>query len=151
MGPPEASGRLLLLEAMGPGPYQSALERRGSGLHHIALRTADLPRFTQEIKGSGWYLHPESIHSLTAYDTLWLARPGVPFLVEVMGGLKADAVLPAPFITQAQLPMPDGGTHRLSALGLGSVLQAALNQAAEFIIQGRPYSVAALSSEWRPT
>lgn len=84
--------RLLLLEAAGPGPYQRALEKRGPGLHHVAYRfagplEASLPLLP------GWLLHPHSLASMPQ-GTLWLARPGVPLLLEITRGeTEADGDL----------------------------------------------------------
>jgi len=37
VGPPEATARLLLMEAVKDGAYRRALQKRGPGLHHIAI------------------------------------------------------------------------------------------------------------------
>src|SRR5262245_8895334 len=78
------AGRLLLLQPIGAGPYARALSIRGPGLHHIAIATRDVARFVQSITGTGWYLHPCSMESLGVSRTVWLARPGMPLLVEVL-------------------------------------------------------------------
>lgn len=80
-GAPDAAAKLLLMQPLGPGPYARALERRGPGLHHVALATAD-PRGLAEA-ATGWLLHRRSLRSWEKGRTLWLARPGVGALVEV--------------------------------------------------------------------
>jgi hypothetical protein len=75
-------GRLLIVEAIGIGPYQRAIEKRGPGLHHLALNVSDLEEFILSLSGSGWLLHPHSIASMK-YKTAWLTRPGMPLLIEV--------------------------------------------------------------------
>ena len=81
VGPPDASARLLLMQPLGAGPYLRALERRGPGLHHVALATSDPRAFAEA--ATGWLLHPRSLRSWEKSRTLWLARPGVGALVEV--------------------------------------------------------------------
>jgi hypothetical protein len=39
----DRGAHLLLVEAIGPGPFQRALEKRGPGLHHLALVAGDVP------------------------------------------------------------------------------------------------------------
>ena len=46
--------RIELLEAAGPeSPIARFLERRGPGIHHIALRVADLPAVLENLKAAG--------------------------------------------------------------------------------------------------
>ncbi len=54
-------GRLLLMQAIGDGPYKRALEKRGAGLHHIALDVEDIDSFVDQLNSSGWQLHPKSL------------------------------------------------------------------------------------------
>lgn len=77
-------GRLLLVEAAGPGPYSRALEKRGPGLHHIAVAVASLAGFTGRLASSGWLVHPYSLRGNGRPADLWLCRHGVPTLVEVL-------------------------------------------------------------------
>ena len=79
--------RLLLLETIGPGPYRSALERRGPGLHHAAYQFAGPLQESLPLL-PGWLLHPHSLVSMSQ-GTLWLARPGVPLLLEITRGEAA--------------------------------------------------------------
>jgi len=76
------SGKLLLMEAVSEGPYLKAKSKRGTGLHHIAIKVENLSLFLGELKNSGWYMH---LHSFEAqkYNTIWLARPGTPLLLEI--------------------------------------------------------------------
>lgn len=46
--------RLQLIEASGEdSPIQRFLQRRGEGLHHVALRVTDLPRTIEKLKAAG--------------------------------------------------------------------------------------------------
>jgi catechol 2,3-dioxygenase-like lactoylglutathione lyase family enzyme len=76
-------GRLLLMEPLGPtGPYARALARRGPGLHHLALEVPEAVRFAESARG--WLVHPASLRKMESSGTLWLARPGVGTLLEVL-------------------------------------------------------------------
>lgn len=76
-------GKLLLMEANGPGPYQNALNKRGEGLHHIAIDVTSTKDFVSNMVGSGWFLHSKSLELYLDSKQVWLSRPGVPVLIEV--------------------------------------------------------------------
>lgn len=73
---------VLLLEAIQPGPYQRALDKRGPGLHHLGLATDSLQEATAALQGLGLLLHPVSL-TTHSHSCVWMCRPGVPFLVEL--------------------------------------------------------------------
>jgi hypothetical protein len=74
---------ILLMQAEGNGPYLEALKKRGPGLHHVCIRVDDIHEFVADICGSGFLLHPASLKTVN-HGTVFLCRPGIPFLVEVM-------------------------------------------------------------------
>lgn len=83
--------KVLLMQPIGPGPYQSAMERRGPGLHHVALLVDDLDAFLEAaVVGSGWLLHPRSFALRRDTGAVWLTRPGVEVLVEVSEGSPGE-------------------------------------------------------------
>jgi hypothetical protein len=77
------NGRVLLMQPTGEGPYLKALNRRGSGLHHIAIDVEDTQDYLHQIKGSGWYIHPDSLSLFLDHQCLFLARPQTELLIEV--------------------------------------------------------------------
>jgi len=79
----EERGLLLLMEPTREGSYQRALEKRGPGLHHIAIDVPELKKFISSLSGTGWFLLPKSIHTAETQKTAWLARPGFPALIEL--------------------------------------------------------------------
>jgi methylmalonyl-CoA/ethylmalonyl-CoA epimerase len=83
IGLPKQSGKLLLLQPDGDGPYQRAMLKRGPGLHHIAIDVTDIQEFVDQITGTGWYLHPISLKYYKLCKQVFLARPGVNVLVEI--------------------------------------------------------------------
>ncbi len=74
---------LLLMEPIATGSYQQALSKRGPGLHHLAIDVSSLNEFIHSLTGTGWFLLPQSVKSITEQKTAWLARPGFPALIEV--------------------------------------------------------------------
>ncbi len=119
LGDPDLPGRLLLLEPIAPGPYQRALEKRGPGLHHVAIEVPDLEAFAAD--AGGWLLHPHSLQSHKGANTLWFARPGVGTLLEVTRG-KARGAKPQ---LEVGVSLEDASLKRLLDLAPG--LQAALS------------------------
>jgi hypothetical protein len=81
-----ASFRLLLMQPIGPGPYERAMAKRGAGLHHIAFCVPDLSRYVNDLEGSGWLMHPASLRLRDTNRQVWLCRPGVPVLIELNEG-----------------------------------------------------------------
>ena len=53
-GEESLSARLLLMEAVKSGAYARALEKRGPGLHHLAVDVPDLGSYIAGLSGSGW-------------------------------------------------------------------------------------------------
>jgi hypothetical protein len=74
---------LLLMEPIKPGAYRRAMEKRGPGLHHLAIDVLKLEDFIASVAQSGWLLHPNSLKTIKASRTAYLARPGFPGLIEV--------------------------------------------------------------------
>lgn len=78
----EQSPKLLLLQPIAEGPYARALAKRGPGLHHLGVSTASIEKRIPQLTQHGLFLHPISIQTLKQ-GTVWLCRPGMPFLIEV--------------------------------------------------------------------
>lgn len=76
-------GRLLLMQAIGDGPYLSAYQKRGPGLHHLAIDVANLEQFASSLSGAGWLLHPRSIEFYNTHRLIFICRPQIPVLIEV--------------------------------------------------------------------
>lgn len=73
---------LLLMEAVSPGPYSRALSRRGPGLHHLGCVCSNTRKTIANTKGN-LLLHPASLETVKS-GVIWLCRPGLPFLIELM-------------------------------------------------------------------
>jgi hypothetical protein len=114
-------GLLLLMEPQKPGAYRRAMEKRGPGLHHVAIDVLDLDLFASQIAGSGWLLHPRSLQTIRDSRTAYLARPGIPMLIEVQ---QRDALSEKPsLIEEMGLPLPAIGPSMLAALGLQNLIR----------------------------
>ena len=118
IGPPNATGKLLLIEPIGAGPYQNALEKRGAGLHHIAINVPDCRAYADKIAGSGWYLHPSSLTTFHTYQTIWFARPATPLLIEVAQRKPLAQSDQVDFISKIEVPLPTHKPSLVSAVGL---------------------------------
>lgn len=99
-------GKVLFMQAFGEGPYKAALEKRGPGLHHVALDVLNIDDFVKSLAGSGWLLHPKSLAYYKAQKSVYLCRPGIPLLIEVQQVEKFydDDVS---FIEEITLPLGD--------------------------------------------
>jgi hypothetical protein len=99
----EERGLLLLMEPTREGSYQRALNKRGPGLHHIAIDVPELKTFITSLSGTGWFLLPKSIHTVETQKTAWLARPGFPALIELQE--RQDMALRTKsFISKLEIP-----------------------------------------------
>ncbi len=96
----EGAARLLLMEPTeASGPYARAIDKRGPGLHHVALNVPDMDAFLARVRG--WLVVPACIPDLVSARTAWLARPGVATLLEVVEGEPASGTA---VVEQVELP-----------------------------------------------
>lgn len=79
----EQTPKLLLLQPIAPGPYAKALAKRGPGLHHIGVKAPSIEALVPRMREHGLLLHPISIQTIKR-GVVWLCRPGMPFLIELM-------------------------------------------------------------------
>lgn len=99
----EGSAKLLLLQPLSKkGPYAKALGKRGPGLHHIALHTPQLDEFLGRVRG--WLMHPKSLETMARSRTAWMARPGVPVLIEVQETDSEAAPPENPWVESIEIP-----------------------------------------------
>ncbi len=115
---------LLLMEPIKPGAYQRALEKRGPGLHHLAIDVLNLESFLEAIALSGWLLHPTSLKTMKQTKTAYLARPGFPALIEVQEREKLNNGLL--FVNEIVLKMDSIHEKLLEPIGLHNVVKAGL-------------------------
>lgn len=111
---------LLLMEPIKEGAYTRAMKKRGPGLHHLGIDVLDLEGFIDEIAGSGWLLHPKSLHTIKHSKTAYLARPGVPTLIEVQQREKIS--VQKPVVENIHIPgLRSNELTMFKALGLEQV------------------------------
>ena len=105
-----ASGRpsLLLIEAVGDGPYREALRKRGAGLHHLGFVADHLTEAADHFARQRLLLHPTTLKTLEQ-GVIWMCRPGVPFLVEISGVEGLEEPGPPPIT----LAIPGLGVDRI--------------------------------------
>lgn len=117
---------LLLMEPIKSGAYQRALEKRGPGLHHLAIDVLNLEGYIESLSGSGWLLHPASIKTMKQSQTAYLARPGFPGLIEVQERheLKEQPL----FVDRISLTFDSSLQGMLKYIGLDSIVTSSSSQ-----------------------
>lgn len=129
----EKSNCLLLMEPIKEGAYQRAMEKRGPGLHHLAIDVLNLESYIESLAGSGWLLHPISLKTIKRSQTAYLARPGFPGLIEVQG---REELHERPYcVTRISLNMPASLGGLLRPVGLDSLVMA-LSRPTELTVGG---------------
>lgn len=123
----EKGNSLLLMEPIKPGAYQRAMEKRGPGLHHLAIDVLDLESYLQSISVSGWLLHPISIKTMKQTQTAYLAKPGFPALIEVQERKEISA-RPL-FVTEISLPIEESSANLISYIGLEGIVRSSFGAA----------------------
>lgn len=140
--PSSEMGRLLLMEPVKEGAYTRAMEKRGPGLHHIAIDVLDLESFIDQISGSGWLLHPKSLKTIKQTQTAYLARPGIPTLIEIQQ--RESLCDSAPFVSELHIPNLSEKTEKMfRGLGLTQICPSK-NDNLIITIQGRSISATEL-------
>ena len=118
----EKANSLLLMQPIKAGAYQRALEKRGPGLHHLAIDVLDLEGCLTSLTGSGWLLHPVSIQTMKKTRTAYLARPGFPALIEVQERKELQNKKKL-FVEQIKMPIVDKTLSRLIGhIGLSHII-----------------------------
>ncbi len=126
------------MQAVGEGPYRAAMVKRGPGIHHIAINAPDVTAFLDRVSGSGWYLHPKSFATYKKHKTIWLSRPGVPMLVEVVEKVSPegfDRDIEA-FVSRIEVPLPHDKPLMADSLGVGESVQKSSSQRIFITIRG---------------
>lgn len=136
-----APNSLLLVEAIKDGPYKSALNKRGPGIHHYAIDVLDLEMYIESITSSGWHLHPVSLKTIKQSKTAWLTRAGFPGLIEVHEKKKLNEG--SFFIEKISLNLNSDHLKLLPAVGLDAIIHSGAEN--EFIIRNHKIK---LSSLW---
>lgn len=131
VGAARRGAKLLLMEAIGPGPYQRALEKRGPGLHHVAIVVDDVPAAVARAVEAGW-------RSMKTGKVSWVGRTGLPLVELVPRGTTS-----APLVSEVALPLPVDVTSALAALGLATfVRNAGPDEAASLVLDRRRIEIA---------
>ena len=129
----DKANSLLLMEPIKPGAYQRALEKRGPGLHHLAIDVSNLEAYIESLAGSGWLLHPMSIKTMKHSQTAYLARPGFPGLIEVQ---ERNELIERPlFVDGVSLKIDSLLIGLLKHVGLDSIVKSA--SSTELSLAGR--------------
>lgn len=112
---------LLLMEPIKSGAYQRAMDKRGPGLHHLAVDVLSLNEFLQSIDGGEWSLHPASEKTVKEIGTAWLYRKGFPALIEVQERKKLGSGELC--VSKITLPSSCGSAQLVAAIGLQDIVR----------------------------
>ena len=113
----------LLMEPVNEnGSYARALKKRGPGIHHIAVDVLNIEEYVQSLSGSGWFLHLHSLKHLRQMKTVYLARPGMPTLIEVQE--KESLCQDPPVIAEIHMNLEPAQMTMMQALGLKQIVVA---------------------------
>ncbi len=118
----DKANSLLLMEPTKPGAYQRAMDKRGPGLHHLAIDVLNLEKFLESLTGSGWLIHPISIKTIKQSQTAYLARPGFPALIEVQQ--KEESLDRKLFVTEVFLTIEERLRSLSTHIGLGEIVRS---------------------------
>lgn len=121
LGKENQMGRLLLMQAIGDGPYKKALDKRGAGLHHIAIDVTNIDEFVSQLGGSGWMLHSKSLKFYNEQKLVFLCRSGTPTLIEVQE--RKELVTENFFIDRFEFPF--NSKYLLDGLCCDRIIQGA--------------------------
>jgi hypothetical protein len=125
------------MEPFKPGAYKRAMDKRGPGVHHLAIDVINLESYIESLAGSGWLLHPKSLKTIRESQTAYLARPGFPSLIEVREHVPTEER--SLFISNISLSMDASLSGLLKFVGLDSIVSAASE--AELLAHGRKIKI----------
>ena len=75
---------LLLIQKTADGPFNTAINKRGYGLHHFGAAVNNINNYLgKQNYDPRFLLHPISLKTIKN-GYIWLCRPGIPFLIELM-------------------------------------------------------------------
>lgn len=117
----ERVNSLLLMQPFKNGAYQRAIEKRGAGLHHLAIDVLNLENYIESISNSGWLLHPKSINTIKHVRTAYLARPGFSALIEVQE--KELLITEKPFVSKIQIRFDKNLMKLLEPIGCHNLIE----------------------------
>ncbi|MBN8654958.1 MAG: VOC family protein [Anaerolineae bacterium] len=129
--------RLLLMTPIGTGQYKRALEKRGAGLHHIAIDVDDIEAFIFKMSSTGWLLHPSSLQRYKEGLAIYFARPGVNTLIEVE---KRKVKIYDNFINKIYIPVERGKEKYITDLSLKNLIPTT-SKVFKFQINSKMYTI----------
>lgn len=106
----DRSSSLLLVQAISEGPYQRAMEKRGVGLHHIAINVPHLGTAVLDACDAGW----KKLEFMTE-KSAYLSSPGFPGLIELQ---EMPHVKGKPVVEKLLLPIDFATCGNFKVLGL---------------------------------
>jgi len=137
----ESQALLLLQAAVADGAYRRALEKRGTGIHHVAISTDDFDAANDKLSGLGWFVHPDSLRNYKKGKTVFYARPGVHALLEL--NISKEAPSGPPLIGEVVIHTEPGNENRINGIGIRE-LRGSSTEEACIVIRGKKWFVGLL-------
>jgi hypothetical protein len=125
IGPKDGSALLLLQAPIKVGPYMRAYQKRGIGLHHIALDVENIIEFSSFMGEIGWFLHSESLQNFRNGNAIYFVRPGVHTIFEVIERTTNNDV---PFITNIKVPIDEGHERFIEKMNINNIQAVGKNE-----------------------
>lgn len=136
IGNPEYQALLLLQAAAGDGAYRRALEKRGTGIHHLAISTDDFESSNEKLSILGWFVHPHSLRKYKRGTTVFYVRPGVHTILELI--TKKDMPTGLCLISEVLIHTEPGKENCINGIGV-SGLKGSSTEKTYIVIQGKKW------------
>ncbi len=125
IGPKDGSSLLLLQSPVKAGPYLRAYQKRGIGLHHIALDVENIIKFASFMGEIGWFLHSESLKNFRNGNAIYFVRPGVHTIFEVIEKTSNNKL---PFISNIKIPIDEGHEKYIEKMNINHIQAVGKNE-----------------------
>lgn len=139
----DKSASLLLMQPTKDGSYQRALNKRGPGIHHIAIDVLNLDQFITDLPQTGWSLHSNSAKSIKDLQVAWLFKPGFPSLIEVSETKKFSTS--TEFVGGIKLSTTIQNQRFIDALSLNHFVEIT-NDETQFLLDGQYFKISDLTT-----
>lgn len=138
IGDSESQALLLLQAAASDGVYRRALEKRGPGIHHVAVCTDDFNAANEKLSGLGWLVHPGSLRNYKKGATVFYVRPGVGTILELI--TRKEAPSGPALISEVMVHTDSGKENYVDGIGIPG-LKGSNDGEPYVVIHGRRWNV----------
>ncbi len=141
IGNPESRALLLLQAAVRDGVYRRALEKRGTGIHHLALCTDDFDAANEKLASLGWLVHPASLKNYKKGKMVFYARPDVHTLLELI--TRKEVPTGPALISEVLIHTESGKEDFINGIGIHGLRGTNTGKAC-FVLEGKTWYAGSL-------